>query len=733
MTEDIPPAIFGNTLLTHQGDDHPSNLISHTSNSGNLNPRPMISMSSQRQQRSLDTTLRGIFGYTPRRGLLSIAKRPGNKYGFRLSSYIHANDPPGVVRSVLERIRDLQYYETSPIVGMLTRELKSTLRKEYLARQQERSRTFVVGDLNDKLMGPGASAIILTIMKQFPGKHIQIVAYNRSPTSYWDRGVNSTTKHTLSNLYVRNPIVDSDIYSNVALVNVDGTNSGIVKRHAISTGRGDLLVSPSGIGDHSYHIPRDNKAINNFFRGDNGIKPFYDWMLQYSTNGPILQNYPVPFLNEGDVIKVYVIEDVAPLSEHRSQSFAQGINHCLIQPIINDLSAKRDVAKSSKSFSNYKRAVEVLQDYEQKYKDGIPEEILPLMVEDVSKKGVQINIEITLPLATTNQFISIKNSYGHGKLYKFLNTRLDHVDLNSLTLQNIQSQGRHKTFEIIDVTREEIVQIQHQHFADGKHCEWVCGKSGVTKLWSTTQVWKCHVDYSDTVVEFENKADLHRLMIDHINDKDLSEFILSGTHYCGSVLFQEPPDDRANLQCFDIHKSYAKPQDCRFYNECKFPYKITRFSPTDSIQGPGLYLITNLDWTYATPKFVEINRLEGYPIRDNNVYAVPILKLLDFHRVKYTVVMGSWAGGQINTYDLKFSDDIIEKKFYPMLVGKWNSTRETTSYYMCGSQELAGHILRYAPNATAEWRPMTRCGRSKINLLEYERAIERHLCYRKAT
>eukprot|EP00966_Prymnesium_polylepis_P336127 7391437-Prymnesium_polylepis.1 len=349
--EDIPPATFDNTLLTHQGDDHPSNLISHTSNSGNNFPRQMISM-TQRQQRSLDTTLRGVFGYTPRRGLASIAKRPGNKYGFRLSNYIHEDDSFDVIRSVLERIRDLQYYETSPIVGMLTRELKSELRQEYLARQQERSRTFIVGDLNDKLMGPGASAIILTIMKQFPGKHIRIVAYNRSPTSYWDRGVNSTTKHTLPNLYVRNPIVDSDIYSNVALVNVDGISSGIVKRHAITTGRGDLLVSAIGVGDHSYHIPRDSKAINKFFRSNQQV--FFDWMLQYSTDSPISQNYPVPFLNEGDVIK----------------------------PIINDLSAKRDLAKSNKSFSNYKRAVEVLKDYEQKYKEGIPEEILPLMVED---------------------------------------------------------------------------------------------------------------------------------------------------------------------------------------------------------------------------------------------------------------------------------------------------------------------------------------------------------------
>ena len=67
-------------------------------------------------------------------------------------------------------------------------------------------------------------------------------------------------------------------------------------------------------------------------------------------------------------------------------------------------------------------------------------------------------------------------------------------------------------------------------------------------------------------------------MVDHVNDKDLSEFILAGTHHCCSVPFQAPPDDLTGIKCADIHKSYARPQDCRFYEECKFPNKITRFS-----------------------------------------------------------------------------------------------------------------------------------------------------------
>jgi len=192
-------------------------------------------------------------------------------------------------------------------------------------------------------------------------------------------------------------------------------------------------------------------------------------------------------------------------------------------------------------------------------------------------------------------------------------------------------------------------------------------------------------------------------MIDHVNDKDMSEFILAATHYCCSVQFQTPPEDLTGIKCSDIHKSYARPQDCRFYEECKLPNKLTRLAPTDSVQGPGLYLINNIDWSKATSKFVELMQKEGNPIRDNNIYAVPILKLLDYHNVKYLIVIGCWAGGRVNTYDLNFSDTIIQNKYYPMLVGKWNQIRDTNSYYMRGSQEMAGHMLRYAPNAEAEW------------------------------
>ena len=121
-----------------------------------------------------------------------------------------------------------------------------------------------------------------------------------------------------------------------------------------------------GRGDHTYSIPKEK--INKFFRDNYAI--FYNWVIQYPQKW-IEPSHPIPFLNPGDTIKVFIIDKVKPLPNHRSQSFAQGISHCLLQPIIQDLTNKKDVAKSKQSKSNYNCGIKVLSQYEEQYRSGV--------------------------------------------------------------------------------------------------------------------------------------------------------------------------------------------------------------------------------------------------------------------------------------------------------------------------------------------------------------------------
>ena len=68
--------------------------------------------------------------------------------------------------------------------------------------------------------------------------------------------------------------------------------------------------------------------------------------------------------------------------------------------------------------------------------------------------------------------------------------------------------------------------------------------------------------------------------------------------------------------------------------------------------GPGLYRITNLNWSDADTKFTEICRLYGDPFKDDNVYVEPLLRLLNALNVKYDITMGLWAGGTENHQQL---------------------------------------------------------------------------------
>ena len=115
--------------------------------------------------------------------------------------------------------------------------------------------------------------------------------------------------------------------------------------------------------------------------------------------------------------------------------------------------------------------------------------------------------------------------------------------------------------------------------------------------------------YSDTVADFEEDAGLRRLMVDHVNDKEanLNSFLLALTHHCCSVPFQAPPDDLTGIKCADIftnltldHKTAGSTRSANFPEQ-----NYSRFSPTNCVEGPGFFLIKNIDyWSQATTKFI---------------------------------------------------------------------------------------------------------------------------------
>ena len=111
----------------------------------------------------------------------------------------------------------------------------------------------------------------------------------------------------------------------------------------------------------------------------------------------------------------------------------------------------------------------------------------------------------------------------------------------------------------------------------------------------TFETYMCNVTFGETYNEFCEQFNGFR--IDHAVDTMMSNFVLEGAHWCCSASFN--PAKTEDLRCYDMTKSYATSHESRFYEECKFPGKLTDLRPIDRIMGPGLYRITNLNWSDA--------------------------------------------------------------------------------------------------------------------------------------
>ena len=83
---------------------------------------------------TLDQDIRNYFGFGKRQ-FKNIVKKPGNKFGFKLSNYIHVNDSPKVVNELLSEIAShIEFTKTSSVKTFFHKNFKDELRAKYFAR-----------------------------------------------------------------------------------------------------------------------------------------------------------------------------------------------------------------------------------------------------------------------------------------------------------------------------------------------------------------------------------------------------------------------------------------------------------------------------------------------------------------------------------------------------------------------------------------------------------------------
>ena len=491
----------------------------------------------------------------------------------------------------------------------------------------------------------------------------------------------------------------------------------------------------------TYDLPGTKSGINRQWK-DNG------WYFHWVTNSWD------SILVVGDEIRIFAATRVQP--RRRAQRFASGVTHCVFTPIRAYLTEKFDEYASQatemkaskgkvtdkiiKEKSRYKVAIDTVDTYEERYVEGMPEDKFQEFVDEIGKK-VNITIQIVLPMSA-GKLLEVRSAKGSGTKFVFMNTRLDHVDLNKVTntgnVYVMDTRDEMKEMAADLDSREEFYTFRQSNV------------SGITSISTLDATYQLNSDYYDAVREFEQSTGLEDLKIDAVRDPMLSDFVLRGCHM--NITAVTPHGDGlpselremhiaknhlsmlrnadaeaissaeaqleackqtadAAFHCLDIKKSYASFHLCRFYSG--FPHKLTDLRPTDKIMGEGFYLIDNLDFSKAHPVVRAALQVLGHPYQNMNVYPKPDLTVLMHYGISFDIREGCWSdtaigasGEQHKEFDFRFpgepATDASEAtgfyrkdgsvSFYAKWVGQCRSVNTSDqgqfkSYWMKGTRE----------------------------------------------
>jgi hypothetical protein len=515
-------------------------------------------------------------------------------------------------------------------------------------------------------------------------------------------------------------------------------------------------VQRKGFHMGAYDVPSERTAINRAFKGSNQAGWYLDWLLGLVSDGG------EPLLQVGDEIRVFTGALAKPVK--RAQRFASGVSHCVFAPMRRWAEEKLQNAVSKQARCNYNKYLKVLDRYMQQYAEGVPQDAFP---DVVAALGAAQNTRIIIELPLQGgALVDVRNSENSGKCFRFMNTKLDHVDLNEVTcFSDTTMLGR-------DALDESIAELDQR----GEFYTFQQARDGIVSVQTLQGAYALKSEYVEAVNEFEQEEGLWAMKIDAKLDPELSEFVLRGMHYnvtglaCNGELPKALRDmrdahlhyaqqqfnaadtledaerameaareaAREDYMCIDIAKSYANFHECVAYDD--FPSKLTDLRPTTTVQGPGFYLIDNLDWSAAPAKFVEMQKLLGYPYQNLNVYTHVELRYLQGKDVAFDILEGCWADGykpylQTWRFPGKPKDEVTGEEatgfyrkdergvpFYARYVGACNAISHYKTFWMKGDREYFEHMTAHLKDGCR-----VRYYENGAGQIEFERKSAPHL------
>ena len=384
--------------------------------------------------------------------------------------------------------------------------------------------------------------------------------------------------------------------------------------------------------------------------------------------------------------------------ENYNQYFLDGITNCFFTPIKEwALNCEAD-SKSKSAQKRYKTINKKVDKYIEKYSKGIPEEDMPAVCNDL-----QISVEIDLPstMLNKNKYIEVESQKKALKKFRYINTRLNHIELN-----NVNTKDNYE-----EVNKKEIRKIFRESHEKGEFILWKECREGITQVNTLDKIYKLKDEggYSEAVKAFEEDYNFSDYKIEKNKNPELTEFLDTSLNCNQSITFtpkcsyinpmnlvkvylddegeyqgekeqlenptheweKEQPsyheakkvmewiDNLPDLNHIDIRKAYTQGHNCTEYQG--YLGKITDFRKTDKIVGLGIYQIKN----------IKFNGCDGVKnmecLHENQAYPSPELEYYQKLGITFDIITGCW-GSRI---DFEFPDYMYEKQGGVSHYSKW--------------------------------------------------------------
>jgi hypothetical protein len=144
-------------------------------------------------------------------------------------------------------------------------------------------------------------------------------------------------------------------------------------------------------------------------------------------------------------------------------------------------------AETKQTKSRYNCILKDLTIFEEQYKDGVPEDAI---AEICNKLQIDISIEMSF---CENNFIEGRSIKKRLKSFKFVITRISHVDLNVVV----------KVDDFEEVSRSQLKEIKERLDANNEYCTYKKSMYRVSSILTLTKNYGIDDDFNKIITEFE--------------------------------------------------------------------------------------------------------------------------------------------------------------------------------------------------------------------------------------